>query len=271
MYVPNKDVQGQLGGIGMGDISYTYYWHVGNTAELGIRTGLSLGYSTAGTQVRLNEQFQNVDYLGYVMDYTVTANRVLQHSEQVQVEVPLMFSVRANGIIFNAGAKVMLPVWNLYKQTMKNLSVDAYYSAVDVHVTDELITGVLSEDKQTLRGRDELPKLNVLVGMELLKEWEVSTNGRIGLGVFADCAVWNNYENSSPSGRIVSVAPIVNVDYPPASVGYTTVNSALVTSMRYWDLGIRLYYAFEWRNAAHYGTHTYHSRGCNCERSTRRR
>ena len=67
-----QNLNNQLGGVGALDLGYIWYAPVPK-ADLGIRTGLLLGYGASAIGGGFSQQFTNTDYLGNQMDYTTSA------------------------------------------------------------------------------------------------------------------------------------------------------------------------------------------------------
>lgn len=242
IYMATGDVKSKLGGVGNFDFGYTNYWKT-RDVEIGVHTGLSVGYCTSRfSGQNINSQFTNYDYLGNEMRYTVSAQSVkLDIVRQVQIEVPLMLALRINNVFINIGAKFMMPVDELYRQTMHDITIDAYYVRPDVHVINRLITGVADESQINYTGKGCLPKYNVLLGTEIGYEWNIQGRNRIGLGVYADLSPWSSFSTSA-TANVIEVSSINNPDYPPAQVTIHPLCALSNKHMLYCDFGIKFYY-----------------------------
>lgn len=253
MYLTNGNPTSQMGYQAMFDLGYSMYSRF-NQMEMGFKTGISVGYATANFSKDYHRTFTNTDYLGFDWQYTVDAHNITLSSQQVVIEVPVMFALRTYTWFLNIGAKFMTPVlYNTYTQTINDYTIDAYFERTDVHVINQLITGKITEPKKT--GNNCLPKYNILFGFETGREWTLENKDRIGLGVYFDIAPWcSKAPGSSSSGYLIDVAPITDPINPPAVV---TVNllSCEMERMMMMDFGIKLYYGINYLNKAALGLH----------------
>ena len=153
------------------DLQYAHYWAKdGRPVDLGLIVGLGVGYAQSSVKSSVNSMRPGVKDLDTAnpmhIDYTIRADEVKEHDGQLQLEVPLMFSlIHDNGLFFNFGPKFMLPVFTPYKQTISNnpnTFVEAYYRETGVRVTNDVITGLLAEDKYTSQGTDYKNKFTIM-------------------------------------------------------------------------------------------------------------
>ncbi len=243
-----EDIKPQFGVNVMLDLNYTCYFPVGANFDMGIRTGLSIGESTTALKGELHEQFTNTDYYGHQMDYTVDFNSVLEKDLQQQVELPIMLAMRGKGVVFNLGAKVMAPIWRRGTQKHAYPIINAYYPDYNVNVPNEVITGVLSNIYLMNRQRTwNAPRLNVMASLEFGYEWRFKRSNLIGLMATASISAYNTYSNPEPDGYILMVSDISDPIDPVPDVTLKTLSDAVVKSIRPFDFGIKLYYAFEWK------------------------
>lgn len=236
MYLTSSSLTDNFGFSGMADLRYTLYMPVGS-AELGFATGVAAGYGSSLLTGRTQDTFSNTDYLGNKMDY-VAETDIRQTAGYVQVEVPLLFTLRASGFVVSVGPKLMLPLAVKGTLAVQNSMIDAYYEKFNVHVKNELITGKLEDTTFPVSTADMLPRWNLLVGAEIGYEWRLGESFCLGVAAYADYAVWNSWKAASPS-PFIEVAPISDAESPAAMV---TVNTAegLLRSRNYLDVGLRL-------------------------------
>lgn len=247
-YLTGHPQKPHLGYQGLFDFGFAYLWK-GYSCEIGLKTGVSVGYSA--TIIRKNEDrtFTNTDYLGYDILYH-TQGTFEQRNQQVQLEIPLMFAIRANGFVWNIGPKLMFPIWNAYRQEVHNINIDAYYSVTDVHIPNELITGECSNHITNI-GKNILPAFNVLVSTEIGYEWNLQKH-RIGLMAYYDVAPWSTHKQSDEP--LIEVAPISNPAYPPAEVTIHPLSNSFQTLL-YMDFGLKFYYGLNILDKTHLGLH----------------
>lgn len=231
------DLKTAMGPAGFFDFGYLFYAPVGS-AEMGIRTGLSFGYTQAGLSGSFSHQYTNTDYEGADMLYTTTS-AFSEKQHQLLGEVPLMLAIRAKGFTLNAGAKLQVNVWQKAGQTLKDPMIDAYYVDADIHIPNELVTGVVDESQLKFTGPYGAPRLGVAVGGEIGYEWRVGQKGVVGVQAFVDYSVWNNYQPSN--GPVIQVAPITSASDPVAKVTVHEVTQSIVSSVNPLTFGVKLY------------------------------
>lgn len=232
----SRTALGATGGIDMG---YTFYTPV-HMLDIGVHTGLSFGYSQLSMRPVLHEQFTNTDYLGNAMHYTVTGHVAL-HQRDVFCEVPVMFALRSSdGLVFHVGAKLRPSVWRRQEQTLSDVVIDAYYPLTDVHITNELITGLLSEEEQRQTAVGTMSALSVLAGLELGYEWELDKSNAIGFRLFADCMVWNTASRAD-AAPLISVSAISDPANPVPKVTVSNTAARQIGHLYPVECGITLY------------------------------
>lgn len=251
--LPKSDqtTHSKLGFAGVFDIGYTYYWPT-VSGDWGIHTGVSAGYAKNECQIELWQQFTNYDYLNNEMLYTVTGD-VSATLQRAYAEIPLMAALQKNGFVLQLGLKGQYAFWSRATQTVKNASIDAYYVPFDVHVTDELITGVLSPDQkkeQVLSGG--APLFSLLAAMRIGYEAKVGYSGRIGIVAYLDYNVWNTGTGTNKSTTpLIAVAPITDPSYPVPAVTVNNSFSTVMTRINPLQVGLSLYYAIEFKSKKH--------------------
>ena len=227
------------------DLQYAYYWtEFGRQYDLGILTGLSVGYTQSGMQLGIDDQFTVTTNEGDNIDYSLSADRVKENDGQIQLEIPLMFSlVMHNGFFFNVGPKFILPVYTPYKQTITNPNVDAYFQTEGVHVTNEVITGMVTDEQLNSHGTnaDQL-KVNITLTADLGYEWKLKHKNALALGVFANYGLWNAFKNTTSDQSLISVTPPSSSSI--ATVDILSATDTYASKLGYFDAGIKLTYHF---------------------------
>ena len=231
-----------FGGVGALDLRYTFYGCLNNYFGIGFAVGAGVGYGTAGIQGTNTDAYTNIDYLGNRMDYTIYS--AYAHTNRfAKVDASLLFAMCFGNITLNIGPRFMMPFMNASTLTVPTATIDAYYPAYDVHVTDQLITGKLTTPYSQSVSYP-LPEYNVLMTAELGYEWYVNEKNCIGIQAFADVAVWSKPSSiSNLQSPMIEVSPITDTSNPVPTV---TVNapSHLVSNLRYLGFGLRVYFAF---------------------------
>lgn len=245
-YLAEGELKNCLAPNAMVDVGYTFLVPVGSSVELGIMTGVSLGY-TGGSFFRkdLTEQYRNTDYLGHPIDYTCSSSLVKERVNGFTMEIPAMFALRkSNGFVLNAGLKLQVPMWYRYHQDLTSPKVRAYYPEYRVDVTDELITGEIPTELNGTIGKRDIGDVSIILGFELGYEWKLTDEDMLGLMGYFDCAAY-----SHPAGHhtehVIDVAKISNPSYPVPEVTVNTLVGTYATQLNYLDFGIKLYYRFD--------------------------
>ena len=236
------------------DLQYAHYWtKEGRPVDLGIITGLSVGYSASGMKAAVNSDLKDVpdDDATYPMhiDYKIHADEIKENDAQIQVEIPLMFSlIHESGLFFNIGPRFMLPVYTPYNQKIsdnKNTYIDAYFQETGVHVTNEDITGVLAESDYKSKGTDNGNQFafNLMLGAELGYEWTLKSGNSLGLGVYGNYCVFSTFKNGN-----TSTDPLIQVTPPSGSstaqVNVLSATKTYADKLGFFDAGVKLAYHF---------------------------
>ena len=232
------------------DLQYAHYWTKdGRPVDLGLIVGLGVGYSQSGMKAAVNTDTTVVDTDGSKIDYKVKADEVKEHDGQIQLEVPIMFSlIHQNGLFFNIGPKFMIPVYTPYTQKISdnaNTYISAYFQDIDVQVKNEVITGKLAETDYTTKGTDNGNQfsINIMLTAEIGYEWILKNGNSLGLGAFANYCVYNSFKNNATSSD-----PLVQVT-PPTAAGVASVDvlsatKTYATGLGFFDAGVKLAYHF---------------------------
>lgn len=226
------------------DLQYAWYAGArnGGKTNLGFITGVSVGYSRSPLAAPFDTAYSVKDIDDIDIDYTITADKVNEKNAQLQLEVPLLFSMRhESGLFLNAGPKVVIPLYAHYNQQITNPNVDAYFPDYDVHVPNEVITGKLEESQCRNAGKWKASTLNVMLTAELGYEWMLGNGNALGLGAYADYSLYDLY-NNTPDGK-----SMINVGLPEpggAKVSVASATDTYGTGLGFFDCGVKLVYHF---------------------------
>ena len=242
-----------IGGEGLLDLQYAHYWTKdGRPVDLGILTGISLGYSQSGMKTAVNSQLKGLSdgdaQKPMTVDYTIRADKVKENDGAIVMEIPLMFTlIHDCGFFFNYGPKLMMPLYTPYKQTISdnaNTLIEAYFRDVDVKVENEVITGILRDDQKKLKGTDNGDQfvINVLLGAEFGYEWILKSGNSLGLGAYVDYGVYSSYKNKTSESPLISVTPPQGSN--PADVEVLSATKTYASKLGYVSAGVKLAYHF---------------------------
>lgn len=240
----NRDSKRPGGFDAMLDLQYTYYWtKFGRPVDLGILTGLSLGYAQSSINMDINDSYTVTTDEGAV-DYTLTADKVSSCDRQLQLEIPLLFTLLTEkGLFFNVGPKLLLPLYTPYQQTITSPTVDAYFQEEGVHVTNEAITGRLENDQLNDKGQNHNQwKVNLLLTAEIGYEWKLRSGDALGLGAYANYSVVSAFKGETENKSLINVTPPSGDSKASASV--VSATDTYVNKLGYVDAGIKLVYHF---------------------------
>ena len=228
------------------DLQYAYYFKkkTPEAAYWGIRTGVSVGYMANGAKSAINDQYSIVDGDGDNIDYSVTADKVVENDAQIQVEIPVMATVLYKGMFANFGPKFVLPVYAHYSQKVTNPNVVANFTDYNVVIPNEVITGMVTDDQT--KGKWEHSKFNLMLTAEIGYEWALKNKNSFGIGAFANYSVLNTYKNDASLESLIQVTtkPGENAENPQAVVDLFSVTESYVDKMGYFDCGLKLVYNF---------------------------
>lgn len=226
------------------DLRYAYYWtEFGRQYDLGIITGLAIGYTQSGMQLAINDSITVSTDEGKI-DYTISADRIKENDGQIQLEIPIMFSlVLENGFFFNVGPKFIIPVYTPYTQSITKPNVDAYFQEEGVHVTNEVITGMVADNQLYTKGINaNLLKVNITLNAELGYVWTLKQKNAFSLGVYANYGLWNAFKPINKDQSLISITPPTNSSV--ATVDILSATDTYASKLRYFDAGIKLTYHF---------------------------
>ena len=236
------------------DLQYAHYWTKdGRPVDLGIITGIGIGYAQSSVKTNVDTAYTATTSDGNI-DYTIKANEIKEHDGQLQLEIPLFFSlIHENGLFFNIGPKFMLPVYTPYKQQVsKDTHIEAFFQDAEIKVTDEVVTGLLAQEDYTQKGSDYKNQftINVMLSAEIGYEWILKSGNSLGLGAYADYSVYNSFKNSANAKSIIDViAPEGNnvavVNVAPATKTYAK-------GLGFFDVGVKVAYHFNFPKKRQY-------------------
>ena len=227
------------------DLRYAHYW-VKDQGKilLGLMTGLSAGYVQTSQQTAFLDEYTAPTVDGDVF-YHISADKVVEKNHQVQLEVPVLFSmVTPKGFFLNAGPKLVLPVYSQYHQKLTNPTISAYLAELDGHpITNEVVMGAVTGEQADLRGKmvDNPCKLmSLALTAELGYEFKFKNGHSLDLGVYADYSVYNLYRTENTTGKIVSLTPPTKTS--AAIVTVQPISSAFANKYGFVDAGLKLTY-----------------------------
>jgi hypothetical protein len=228
------------------DLQYAHYWAKdGRPVDLGLIVGLGLGYAQSALKTSQWDYLPN--YKASNLDYLILANNIRENDRQLQLEVPIMFSlIHDCGVFFNFGPKFMIPVYTMFDQKLKQADVNvfAYDPALGVTFDNNVVTGKYDESLNPTGDNGMQFKFNIMLTAEIGYEWTLKSGNSLGLGAYADYSVFNSYKNAATSGQ--SLIDLVTA--PSASgvaqLGVLSATKTYADKIGFFDVGIKLAYHF---------------------------
>ena len=234
-------MKSNVGGGGALAFDYTFYKSF-DKVDLGLRTGLDLGYMYLPYHAEFAQQYSNMDYLGNQVDYT-TSGVVDVVQNQLYASLPLMFALRTHGFICNIGVRLQMPFYQTGKQQLSNPLILAYYPKYDVTVTNELITGIVTDEQLSMPLASSPVFLECYASAEIGYEHRLNAKGAIGCAVYVHAGVWNALPKATDK-PVIQVAPITDKVKPVPAVTVNDTYTSLLTSYTPLQFGVKVYYAF---------------------------
>jgi hypothetical protein len=241
------------------DLQYAHYWaKADDKVRLGLLTGVSVGFmQNKKTLQDLKEQstlYSEGDIL-----YNVTMDKVMTTNSQLQLEVPVMFSmVTPKGFFLNVGPKFILPVYTPYAQTITDAHISATLLDVSadnnqVVIKDNVVMGKLDMDPKdntySHKGMNNHQfDLTIAVGGELGYEHQLESGHSVSIGLYANYGVFSTYKhfsNNPLDHNILLITP-PNAD-AVASVVPNSMNNAYVNKLGYLDAGLKVAFHLNWK------------------------
>ena len=231
-----------LGGDVLLDLQYAHYWPINKEKmHLGLLAGLSVGYMNTTRNQAWDETFTANTSDGEVI-YNVTADNIKETNNQLQLEVPVMFSMLANGFFLNVGPRFLLPAYAPYKQVITNGNIQVTDVETGVVLNNNPVYGALSEEQENQKGKGgQQFKLTMTIGLELGYEFNLKSGNSIGLGAFANYGVYSMYSNNPLGSAIDVFAPSANGN---GVVNVESLTNAYTDKMGHLDAGVKLTYNF---------------------------
>lgn len=237
------------GGDAVLDLQYAHYWAKdGRPVDLGIIVGLGIGYHQSG----FKKDSDLTAFTKGTVDYTVFAKDVKETDHQLQLEVPLMFSlIHDCGLFFNIGPKFMIPVYTPYKQSVNQdeTHISAYFQETGITVVDQEVTGKYTGQQPEAKNGLQF-NINVMLTAEIGYEWVLKSGNSFGLGAYANYSVYNTFKNTpNAEGLFDLTAP---TDDSKATLDVLSATHAYADKVGYFDAGIKLAYHFNFPKKKHF-------------------
>jgi hypothetical protein len=222
------------------DLQYAHYWTDDTRpTDLGIIVGLGIGYEQSGLKTNDSTAFTKAN-----VDYTVVAKDIKETDHQLQLEVPVMFSlIHDNGLFFNVGPKFMIPLYTPYKQTVntQDTHITAYFPETGVTIQDNPVTGQYTGQQPTEKNGIQF-NINVMLTAEIGYEWTLKSGNSLGLGAYANYSVFNTFKNATNSEGLFNLTAPTDDD--KAHLDVLSATHAYADKLGYFDAGIKLAYHF---------------------------
>ena len=230
-----------LGGDVLLDLQYAHYWSAAkNKVRLGLLAGVSAGYMNTNRNQPWDDTFSVNTSDGEIV-YNVTADNIHEVNHQIQLEVPVMFSMITNsGFFFNVGPRFLLPTYTPYKQTITNGNITVTDLETGVVLNDNPVYGALSAEQEKQKGKGEQQfMLTMTIGFEAGYEFKLKSGNSIGLGAFFNYGVYSMYSNNPLGSAIDVTAPNASDN---GVVKVESLTNAYTDKMGHLDAGVKITY-----------------------------
>lgn len=223
------------------DLQYAHYWtKEGRPVDLGLIVGLGVGYQQSGLKVG----YDSTAFTKSNVNYTVIAKDINETDRQIQLEVPLMFSlIHEKGLFFNIGPKFMIPVYAPYQQSVdqNGTHISAYFPEYGVTVIDNEVTGQYTGQQPEANNGIQF-NINVMATAEIGYEWVLKSGNSLGLGAYANYSVFNTFKNTTSSEGLFNLtAP---TDDSKAVLDVLSATHTYTDKLGYFDAGVKVAYHF---------------------------
>ena len=240
------DGKWKVGFDAMFDLQYAHYWKkFGKKMQYGLLVGVSAGYARSHITGSVDEKFRIKTSEGDIA-YDITTDQVKEYDGQIQVEVPLMFSmIHENGFFMNIGPRFAVPVYEKYNQSIAKPNINAMLYPEEVPVHNQPITGVVTDEQAESNGKWKASNLNVMLGAEIGYEYTFKNKHSLGIGVYGNYSVYSLYKANDNVNSLIDIteAPSTGKN---AVVTVTPATDAYGKGIGYFDVGLKLAYHFNW-------------------------
>lgn len=247
-YIAETDLcKWNLGYQGVLDVQYAHYFKRKSETNpyCGIITGVSVGYVSSSMSGSINDTYSTVDAENDQIDYSITAKQVNSSMSELQLQVPLMFSLLYKGLYFNVGPRFVVPVYTQGHQTLTDAHITAHYASYGVTLTDAAITGKLSDDQLDAQVSWDSPLFQINASAEIGYEFSLKNGDSFGIGVYADYGIYNLFKGNPSAQSMINISQVgADVLAPAPTVEVLPLVSSYVSQLGYFDAGIKLVYNF---------------------------
>ncbi len=232
------------------DLQYAHYWKTKKEHNVGILVGASAAFARNNVKGSTMSKKFTLPSCDGDIDYHITGEIENLAMNEVQVEVPVMFSmVLNNGFFLNIGPKLMVPVYSFYKQNLSGADITATFVKEDVTLKpNNPVTGVFPEDQKVTKGKWHNAAIHLMLAGELGYEFKLKNNDAIGLGVYGGYSVYSVYNNDKQLGQ--PQPSHVQIDVPTATsvagVKVVCASDVYMNKLGFWDAGLKVAYHFNW-------------------------
>lgn len=235
------------------DLRYAHYWvESSKSIKYGIMTGVSVGYMQYGQTLGSNKYaglssytVRVPDATGYV-DYAVDIDKAHAVNRQVQLEVPVMFSmITPIGLYLNAGPKLILPAYAGYHQDMSGVTLQATHVETGITMPqDHWLMGKVSDAVESGKNRNAWD-VTVGLGAEFGYELTFGSDYALDLGIYATYGI-NTKTYKDATGQILTITPPDDVNVGTGKM--QSIMNAGPMNMSYLDAGLKVTFHFNWDN-----------------------
>ena len=237
----NNIADSRWGGGGMLTYDCTFYKAL-DALEIGLRTGVDVGYLYTQNDMHFENQFNTIDYLGNTIEYTTSGHMDIVR-QQLHATVPLMFAMRTQGFIWNLGFRLQATVYANIAQQLSEPMIQAHYPAYNVTIFNELITGVVDDNQLHMSTEYLSPTFACFAGTEIGYEYQINRKNSIGAIAYMNVGFWDMLSKSE-NGPIISVDPISNSENPVPIVQVHAADPWVSEADIPLQFGVKIFFSF---------------------------
>lgn len=250
-YMPSaENLAWNIGYQGVFDVQFAHYFKRKNEHKpyCGILVGVSAGYASSSVSGIVNDAYSTTDAENSPIDYTITVADATYTMSEVQLQVPVMFSLQYKGLYFNVGPRFVVPVYTMGHQMLNDAHITANYSSYGVTLTDAVITGKLADEQLDAPTAWDSPKIQINASLEIGYEFALKNGDAFGLGLYADYGVYNTYKANQSAQSMINISQIgADVQNPAPKVDVLPLLASYSTNLGNFDAGIKLVYHFNFK------------------------
>lgn len=228
---------------------YAYY----SPYVIGLRTGLTLDSHNPGFGKRdYQDVYSTIDVDNQFMDVEYTIGNLRERYSIWSVGVPVHLMLTYKRFSFLAGAKVVFPLANSWRQSADNAALSVYYPDYDNRIEESYPLAAAKSFAMSNKGRLNMPKVQWWLSAELsyaipLRIPSAKHRSYIMVGLYADYSLTKIHTAQSTAESLIMLTdtrdgfPLQRILTPVMAGNWK--HHPLVSEAALFDVGIKVSYA----------------------------